>query len=199
MKHPPRRRSVRFSPVGRLAQITASLAALALAGCITTSGPEIGQRQTTQGPPPASASSAKNSFVPQPLTVGPANPARSFPRSIEQSRANAAVIALYHQAGEAQAGGHFGKAGSAYERAMRLAPRNAFVWSALAGLHLQMQQPQQADSEARKSNSLAGGNPYLLHANWATIAAAAKATGNSAAAQQARALADKYARLTTSR
>ncbi|MDN5873105.1 MAG: tetratricopeptide repeat protein [Sinobacteraceae bacterium] len=137
--------------------------------------------------------------MPQPLTVQPASPAAGFPQAIGASDANAAVIALYKQAQSAQAAGQFGQAASAYERAMRLAPRNAFVWSALARLHLQMQQPLQAINKARKSNSLADGNPYVLQANWNIIATAENATGDSAAARQASAEANKYAKLTTTR
>lgn len=178
--------------------VTLALAVLAvtvwLAGCVTTQ--EVGQRQVHQpASPPAGAGTppAGENFTPQPLTVQPVEPATPFPATIAQSGANEAVVSLYSRARQEQAAGSFDRAGSDFERAMRLAPRNAFVWSALASLHLQMHQPEQAASEASKSNTLAGGNPYLLHANWLTIAAARAASGDDRGAAAARQQAEKYA------
>lgn len=168
--------------------------ALWLAGCATTA--EIGQRQVHM-PVPSNASqeggSNSASFIPQPLTVQPVAPATPFPETITQSGANGAVTALYARARKEQAAGSFDRAGSDFERAMRLAPRNPFVWSALANLHLQMHQPGQAESEASKSNTLAGGNPYLLHTNWLTIASARALSGDAQGARDARQQAEKYA------
>lgn len=178
----------------------ALLPAFFFAGCTTVG--EVGQRQTYVPPiatPGAPAQPGTSPFTPQPLLVQPVEPAPSFPATLEQSGANAAVVALYTQAQQEQASGSFDRAGNDFERAMRLAPRNAFIWDALAQLHLKMQQPEQAQSEAYKSISLARGNPHVLHASWLTVAAACDALGNSASAADARQQAQKYGQLTSVR
>lgn len=170
---------------------------LLLVGCATT---QTGRRQVYIPP-------ANTGVTTQPTTTGPAiytpqsvpapalPPAPAFASNIMQSGANPAVLALYQAARQAQAAAQFDDAGNDLERALHLDPRNPFVWSALASLHLQMKQPQQAESEASKSNSLSRGNPYLLRDNWQTIAHARQASGDAQGALQARAMAQRYTQL----
>lgn len=160
-----------------------------LSGCAAT---EIGQR-TIYTPPPNSGVTTQPQkglapLAPEALPTAPtpAQPVMIFPRSIEDTQSSSAVLALYKQAQQARNTGKLEAAGDALQRALRLDPRNAFLWNAMASLHLQQQQPGQVEGEASKSNSLAGGNPYLGAANWRLIAAARQAQGNTAGALQAQ-------------
>ncbi|HEU0198663.1 MAG TPA: hypothetical protein VFQ88_15800 [Nevskiaceae bacterium] len=170
---------------------------LCFAGCVMT--PQTGQRQVYLPPSPPitgpSQPSSPSIFVPQPLQLQQEAPAASYPTSIAESGANAAVLALFQQAQQAQQAGNLDDADSDFERAMRLSPRNAFIWSALANLHLKMKEAGQAEAEASKSNSLAAGNPYLMRTNWLTIASARQTAGDAQGAVDARTRAAHYAQL----
>lgn len=169
-----------------------------LAGCITTG--EVGQRQGTQAGIPArptlSPPDADQSFTPV-LPTQP--PATSYPTTLQESGANPAVLALYGQAQQQQGTGALEQAANSLERAMRLAPRNPFLWDALARLHLKMQQPDQAQNAAYKAISLADNNPNILRGSWLTIAASRQALGDASGAASAQANAQKYAQLTSGR
>lgn len=175
--------------------LLSGLPLLLLAGCAAT---EIGQRQVYVPPsgPDVTTQPDKSlaPFSPQALPeVAPSTPQPvvDYPRTIDDTQASSAIMALYHQAQQDRGAGKLDAASNDLERAMRLDPRNAFLWNALASLHLQQQQSQQAESEASKSNSLAGGNPYLEASNWRVIAAARQAQGNAAGALQAQAQAEQ--------
>lgn len=172
---------------------------IVLAGCAAT---EIGQRQIYTPPPNSGVTTRPdNGLAPlTPLSIpqvlqqtGPtsSHPAMIYPRSIEDTQSSTAVLALYKQFQQERNTGKLDAAGDALQRALRLDPRNAFLWNALASLHLQQQQPDQVEGEASKSNSLAGGNPYLEAANWRLIAAARQAQGNAAGALQAQTQAEQ--------
>jgi Tfp pilus assembly protein PilF len=75
-------------------------------------------------------------------------------------------------------------------RALRIDPRNPFVWQALARVHLSEQLYGQALNEARKSTSFARGNPYVEAANMNITADIRDARGDAAGALQARMQAD---------
>lgn len=178
-----------------LRPLALALASLLLAGCAAT---EIGQRQIYTPPANAGVTTQPDNglapFSPQPLPdVAPTPPQalKVYPRSIEDTQASPAILSLYQQAQNARSAGKLDDASNDLERAMRLDPRNAFIWNALASLHLQKQEPDQAASEASKSNSLADGNPYLAADNWRVIAAARQAQGDAAGALQAQAQAEQ--------
>ncbi|TAM09552.1 MAG: hypothetical protein EPN72_01785 [Nevskiaceae bacterium] len=167
-----------------------------LTGCVTTR--EVGQRQGTQTGTPVQpalpAADADQSFTPA-LPAQP--PAASYPTTLQESGANPAVLALYGQAQQQQGAGALEQAANSLERAMRLAPRNPFLWDALARLHLKMQQPDQAQNAAYKAISLADNNPNILRGSWSTIAASRQALGDASGAASAQANAQKYAQLTS--
>ncbi|MGH8505276.1 MAG: hypothetical protein ACRETM_04845, partial [Stenotrophobium sp.] len=77
-------------------------------------------------------------------------------------------------------------------RALRIEPRNYFVWSALASTYLDQKDYGQAENVAMKSNSLARGNIYVDVQNWATIRDARAAAGNVNGAAQAQAQVEAY-------
>ena len=51
------------------------------------------------------------------------------------------------------------------ERGLRIAPKNAYLWSQLADVRLRQKLYGQAISLASKSNNLAGGNKVIIRRN----------------------------------
>ena len=92
-------------------------------------------------------------------------------------RSGSAVVALLDNAGQQTRTGNLDAAAAALERALRLEPRNAEVWSRLAGIRLQQSQFDQAINLASKSNTLAGNNPTLVARNNRIIAQARQQLG----------------------
>ena len=123
-------------------------------------------------------------MVPQePVVVTPPPP--SAPRSAE-AVSGQAVTSLVRQARTQRAAGQPQQAQASLERALRIEPRNYFVWSAMAQAYLDQKNYDQAESVAQKSNSLARGNVYAELENWKTIRAARAARGDAAGAQLAQ-------------
>lgn len=112
------------------------------------------------------------------------------PKTIEESDASGAILKLYHQAQAARDTGHLDQAEGALTRALRIDPRNAFVWQLLSSVHLGQRQYDLAANEAEKSTSLARGNPYIEATNWRIVADVRDARGDAAGALDARAQAD---------
>ena len=98
---------------------------------------------------------------------------------------NKAVIALLDRARLDTGAGQREAAGSSLERALRIEPRNAWLWHELAQLRLAQGQYAQAISLARKSISFSGRERRLQGLNWRLIGNARIAQGNPTAAEQA--------------
>jgi tetratricopeptide (TPR) repeat protein len=167
--------------------IIVSLAAV-LAACQTTQG-------THQIYPPASGPQGEP--LPAPPAQGPATPVQpqpsppapppvNYPKSAEQI-SGSAVTALMKQARQSLNAGQPDRAAGVLERALRIEPRNYFVWSTLGQAYLGQKNYLQAESVAQKSNALARGNLYVTVENWKTIAAARQARGDADGALQASA------------
>ena len=122
--------------------------------------------------------------------IPPPTPSFNGPKTIEESGASPAVLALYKQAQQERAARKFDHAESSLNRALRIDPRNAFVWQALANLHLAQHQYDYAENEAQKSTSLGRGNPYVEAGNLHILADVKEAHGDAAGALQARTKAD---------
>lgn len=103
---------------------------------------------------------------------------------------NPAIIALLDRSRLDAVAGQRGAAGASLERALRIEPRNAWLWHELAQLRLAQGQYAQAIAMARKSTSFAGGDRRLQAMNWRLIGNARVAQGLSLEAEQA------YARAT---
>jgi len=88
--------------------------------------------------------------------------------------------------------GQLNQAAALLERALRIQPRDAWVWNQLADVRLRQQRYPQAESLARKSNSLAGQQHDLLVRNWHLIATARRQVGNIEGAEQALRHAGEY-------
>jgi tetratricopeptide (TPR) repeat protein len=128
----------------------------------------------------------------------PVPPARNYPRNLQDSGASPAAISLVRQAQDARSSGQTDQALALIERALRIEPRNPFIWQALASTQMDLKAWDQAESAAAKSNSCARGNPYADLTNWKIIAAARQAAGDSPGALTAQARAsDIAARIAT--
>jgi predicted Zn-dependent protease len=98
---------------------------------------------------------------------------------------NKAVIALLDRAQLDYAGGKREEAGASLERALRIEPRNPWLWHELAQLRLTQGQYAQAITLAQKSTSFAARERRLLALNWRVIGNARVAQGDSAGAERA--------------
>lgn len=135
------------------------------------------------------ASRAKpGSATPRPAQSKPAKSKPGKPATPRPARRpNAAVQALLKDADAHERSGRYTLAVAAVERALRLAPRDARLWSRLAGIRAAQRQWSQAEQLAGKSNSLAGsGEKRLMAANWRLIAQARERLGDARGALQAR-------------
>jgi predicted Zn-dependent protease len=138
---------------------------LLLAGCASVATPH----PTT--PAPSATESGQTAVIaPLPKTALSDNPA---------------VIALLDQAQTDNNSGRREAAGSSLERALRIQPRNPWLWLELAQLRLDQGQYAQAITLAGKANSFAGHDSRVQAANWQVIGQARVALGNSAGAEQA--------------
>lgn len=107
------------------------------------------------------------------------------PVTIAEMSRNRAVVALLDRAQTDSQAGQREAAGASLERALRIEPRNPWLWQQLAQLRLDQGQYAQAITLARKSNSFAGHQPRVQAGNWQLIAQARVAQGDSAGAEQA--------------
>ena len=107
-------------------------------------------------PAPAGLSTPESAPGPKPRQFA------AVPVAISNSPA---VVALVDEAKLQAKQGHAAGAVNALERALRLEPKNPYLWHLLAALRIEQGLWQQALSLAEKSNSLAGRLPKLQAAN----------------------------------
>lgn len=98
---------------------------------------------------------------------------------------NQAVIALLDRSRMDYESGKREAAGASLERALRIEPRNPWLWHELAQLRLTQGQYAQAITLAQKSTSFAGRERRLQALNWRLIGNARVAQGDSSKAEQA--------------
>jgi len=187
--------------------------ALALAGCQTATGRHEGTwppQQTPQQPVtkpvygtvlppvgeptpvmPPTVPGAESAIPPMPL---PEKVSPNFPKTAD-AISGPAVLSLLRSAQSARAAGQYAQASGSLERALRIEPRNYFVWSTLADTYLREKNFDQAVSVAQKSNSLGRGNVYVEQENWRIIRDARSAGGNAAGAAEAQARLDAIQQL----
>jgi len=106
---------------------------------------------------------------------------------------NKAIVALLDRAELDSKAGKREAAGALLERALRIEPRNPWLWLQLAQVRLAQGQYAQAITLARKSNSFGGRQPRLQAENWQVIGQARVAQGDTAGAEQAFKLAAELA------
>lgn len=107
----------------------------------------------------------------QPIPV--TEPTKQAPK-----QSNVIATNFSRQATEQARQGRLDLAAATLERGLRVAPKDAMLWSQLAEVQLQQQHYQQARSLAAKSNSLAGTNTTLVKKNhWIIEEARKRAAG----------------------
>lgn len=178
--------------------LAAMIVLLSLAACVQQPIVSRTPEPVPQAPPPVRPPLAPPPVVTQPPLLPTPTPSTrpipsldNYPKSLATSAAVPAVQALARQAQAFRSAGRHQDALGQYERALRIEPKNAFVWQAIAETQLALHDVEQAESAARKSNSLARGNPWVELGNWRVIASARGANGDSAGANAARARADE--------
>jgi tetratricopeptide (TPR) repeat protein len=120
------------------------------------------------------------------LACGPLAPAAPTSPAAESAAGPAPMVLLTR----AQALANAEKselAGATLERAIRIEPRNPWLWHRLAVLRLQEGRHSLAIELAKKSNVLARGNRRLVAGNWLLIAKARAGLRDAEGAARARA------------
>lgn len=146
-----------------------SVLLLVLAGCASvTTAPPSADGATPDTIAPISA----DGTIAEPVTRPPVSE-------------NRAVIALLDRARLDNGTGQREAAGASLERALRIEPRNAWLWHELAQLRHAQGQYAQAISIAHKSISFAARDRRLQALNWRVIGNARVAQGNAAGAEEA--------------
>ena len=79
---------------------------------------------------------------------------------------DALAVSFSQQAAEQNLQGRTDLSIATLERGLRVAPKNAMLWSQLAEMKLHQQQYQHARSLAAKSNSLAGTDTKIMQKNY---------------------------------
>lgn len=105
---------------------------------------------------------------------------------------NKAVVALVDRSRLDAQANRRESAGASLERALRIEPRNPWLWHELAQLRLAQGQYAQAVSLAQKSSSFAGREQRLKALNWRVIGNARVAQGDPSGAEQAFKLAAEF-------
>ena len=118
-------------------------------------------------------------------TTEPAQDSVQDPNRIRHVVANPAVKDLWDQAEAARAAGDYDTAALLLERALRIEPNDAVMWSRLAEIHLFQGNSQQAENMAAKSNAMTVDNATLNYRNWLIIARARSLRGDDIGAQEA--------------
>lgn len=94
------------------------------------------------------------------------------------------VRSLLSQARDQRRLGNWDGAAMLLERALRIEPRNASVWSRLADVRFDQQSWRKAIQLAAKSNTLVGNNIDLKRRNWVLMANSYQEIGDSAASEK---------------
>ena len=162
---------------------------LLLAGLLTTA---LAGGCATGYPPPAPPDTPAPEARPDapPATPAPPPTAEPAPPARPASNTEAPTLALLRQSRRAADGGDLAGAIAYVERAIRLNPRDATLWLALARLQLQAGQPARAEQLAQKAIALAGengdGQGDGRRAAWLLVADAKEAQGQAEAAARIR-------------
>lgn len=130
-------------------------------------------------PPPVTDSSSRAPIERTVETVDPdeidSRPATSEATAVLLAQASAAEQASEHD-----------NARVYLERAIRLEPRNAELWTALARSHLQSGNLGSANQHVRKAIALAGNDQTLVRMAWLTLADIKDAEGDDVEARSIR-------------
>jgi tetratricopeptide (TPR) repeat protein len=81
--------------------------------------------------------------------------------------------------------GDYVGAAATLERALRIAPQEAYLWNRLARVRMEQGQHAQAGNLAARSNALAKDRAELKRDNWSMIAVSRRMAGDAAGAAEA--------------
>ncbi|MGW8193900.1 MAG: tetratricopeptide repeat protein [Desulforhopalus sp.] len=153
-------------------QICKTLCIVAAAGLLLQSCASLPPRQPVHYPPrqPSTSPSPPIREHQPPTTKPVAVPTRP----VKQQSIAAEFI---NQAERLMNEGKLDLAASTLERGLRVAPKDALLWSQLAEVKLQQKNYQQAETLAAKSNSLAGSTGAIVQRNSWIIREARKRSG----------------------
>ncbi len=116
----------------------------------------------------------------------PDEPNLSVEQMEDSKQASPVVSRLMASAQQDRQSGNWDRASGSIERALRIEPRNAQLWSNLAEIKYEQGDWKGAIQVAAKSNTLSADNKQLRRRNWYLMANAHDAMGNSEAAQRFR-------------
>ena len=132
-------------------------------------------------PPPAQQTQPAPEAIPVPEPVSVPEPIpvpATIPRTAAPPAMSPIAADFSRQASEQIRQGRADLAAATLERGLRIAPKEATLWSQLAEIKLQQQQYLQARSLAAKSNSLAGSNTTISEKNhWIITESLRRAAG----------------------
>lgn len=118
------------------------------------------------------------------IIVTPETSTKSLDK-VQHRIGNPAALALWQKAEEARKLGDFDSAITHLERALRIDPQDAVMWSRLAEIRLEQGNTNQAENLAAKSNAMTADNPVLNYRNWLIISQARRLQGDDIGAQEA--------------
>lgn len=117
-------------------------------------------------------------FVAGCSTLGPVMPS-------PEPSTNSAVVSLLNKARAQSTAGQLHEASASLERAVRIEPRNPYLWQELARVRLEQGQYRQAENLAAKSNSLIAVDGAMRKQNWRIIGQARTKQGDLQGARSA--------------
>ena len=117
------------------------------------------------------------------LGASPAEP--GLPEEDTGREGNAAVVALLESAREAEKVRQYARAAAVLERALKVEPRNPWLWHRLAAIRYRQGRHPEAEALSRRSMSLSPGDRKLESRNWRVIAAARHGQGDEEGAREA--------------
>ncbi|MGE0622976.1 MAG: tetratricopeptide repeat protein [Pseudomonadales bacterium] len=150
-----------------------------LGGCATTP-------VTTSGTPPAGEPTVGEGAAAEPSAAPSDAPGTAPPAVPPRPSTDTATLALLQQSDRAVESGSIDEALSYVERAVRIEPRRADLWTRLASLELSAGNPTTAIQYAQKALTLATDRPDWQRDAWLVIAGAREALGDTAEAAAIR-------------
>ena len=118
-------------------------------------------------------------------TLGASRAEPGLPEGDAGREGNAAVVVLLESARAAEKARQYGRAAAALERALKVEPRNPWLWHRLAAIRYRQGRHPEAEALSRRSMSLAPGDVKLESRNWRVIAAARHGQGDEEGARAA--------------
>ncbi len=141
----------------------------------------------TGSAPAAQTTTVASAAAPTPKPAAPIPEVKYAASAPPASKLPPAAASLAAQAEQQRQRGDYVAAAATLERAIRIQPRDSYLWNRLARVRLDQKNYSQAGSLAQKSNSLAKDEDRIKQDNWGMIGAARTAAGDQQGAKEAQA------------